>query len=143
MIKPVTVIGDTVLVALPLGVPVQVAVKSSIALPPLLVGAVKATVAVLLPGVPAPMVGAAGALAVIVKLCGTAVAARKSTLPGWFAVIVQVPPVTNVTTAPATVQTAVVLDVNVSGNVEVADAPVMVNGDALNGCPAIAPKVIV
>ena len=55
----------------------------------------------------------------------------------------QVPPVTNVTTAPATVQTDVVLDVNVSGNVEVAEAPVMVNGDALNGCPAIAPKVMV
>lgn len=71
LIKPVTVIGDTVPVALAVGVPVQVAVKSSIALPPLLVGAVKATVAVLLPGVPAPMVGAAGATAVIAKVCVT------------------------------------------------------------------------
>ena len=143
LIKPVTVIGDTVLVAAPLGVPVQVAVKSRIALPPLLAGAVNATVAVLLPGVPVPMVGAAGALAVIVKLCGTAVAARKSTLPAWLAVIVQVPPVTNVTAAPATVQTAVVDEVNVSGSADDADAPAMVNGDALNGCPAIAPKVMV
>jgi len=142
--KPLTVTGDAGPVALAVGVPVQVAVKSRIALPPLLVGAVNAMVAVLLPGVPAPMVGAAGALAVIVKLCGTAAAARKSTLPPWFALIVQVPPVTKVMTpAVVTVQTLVVDDVNASGSADVADAPVMVNGDALNGCPAIGPKVIV
>ena len=109
----------------------------------MLAGAVNATVAVLLPGVPEPMVGAAGALAETVKLCVTGAAARKSTFPAWFAVIVQVPPETNVTTAPETVQTGTVPDEKASGNVDDADAPVIVNGDALNDCPAIGPNVIV
>lgn len=144
--RPVTVIGETVPVAVPLGggVPTQVTVKSRIALPPLLAGGVNAIVAVVLPGVPAPMVGAAGALEVIVKLCGTAAAGRKSTLPAWFAVIVQVPPVRKVMTpAVVTVQTPVVDDVNASARAEDADAPAMVNGEALNDCPAIGPKVMV
>lgn len=139
-----TVSGDVAPVTVPFGVPVQVAVKSMIALPPLLVGAVNATVAVLLPGVPAPMVGAAGALAVIVKLCATCVAALKSTLPAWLALIVQVPPVRKVTTpAVVVVQTAAVAEVKASARPDDDDAPVMVNGEALNGWPAIAPKVIV
>ena len=134
LISPVTVSGDVVPVMLPFGVPVQVAVKSRIALPPLLAGAVNATVAVLLPGVPAPMVGAAGALAVIVKLCTTCGAALKSTLPAWLALIVQVPPVRKVTTpAAVVVHTAAVAGVNVSGSADDDDAPVMVKGEALNG----------
>ena len=105
-----------------------------IALPPLLAGAVNATVAVLLPGVPTPIVGAAGALALIVKLCATWAAALKSTLPAWLALIVQVPPVRKVTTpAVVVVQTAAVAEVNASANADEDDAPVMVNGEALNG----------
>lgn len=43
--------------------------------------------------------------------------------------------------AATTVQTPVVVDVNVSAP-PVADAPEMVNGDALNPCPAIAGNVM-
>ena len=67
----------------------------------------------------------------------------KSILPVWMAVIVQVPPAKKVTTAAETVQTTVVTDANVIGNPDDAEVPVMVNGDALNGCPAMAPKVMV
>lgn len=78
--RPTTVSGDAapVMVKPPA---LQVTVKSIIALPPLLPGAVKASVAVPGPGVPTPAVGAAGALAVMVKPCVTGVAGRKSMFP--------------------------------------------------------------
>jgi hypothetical protein len=43
-------------------------------------------------------------------------------LPLWFAVIEQVPAATRVTDAPATVQTAVVVDAKLTGNPELAVA---------------------
>ena len=67
----------------------------------------------------------------------------KSILPVWMAVIVQVPPAKKVTTAAETVQTTVVTEAKVIGNPDDAEVPVMVNGDALNGCPAMPPKVMV
>ena len=101
----------------------------------MLAGAAKLTVPVVAPVDPlVGLKGALGALAVIVKLCGTAVAATKSTFPAWFAVIVQVPAVTKVMTpAVVTVQTGVVDEVNASGRPDEADAPVIVNDDALKG----------
>ena len=92
------------------------------ALPPLLAGAVKATVAELLPPVPAPMVGAPGATAVMVKVCDTCGAAPKLAFPAWSAVMVQVPAVTMVILRPLTVHTAVVVDASVTTKPELAVA---------------------
>ena len=76
------------------------------------------------------------------KLCVTAVAALKFALPAWLATIVHVPAETNAALAPETVQTAGVDEENVTAN---ADDEVAVSaiGEALNGCPAIAPNVMV
>ena len=133
MVMPELLIGEVAPVAMKVVGPTQVTVKSRIALPPVLVGAVKASVAVPGPGVPAPAVGAAGALAVIVKPCETGAAATKSTPPAWFAVIEHAPAVTKVMTpvAAPTVQTPVVVEVNASAPPG-AEAPEMVNGEALN-----------
>ena len=62
MVRPGTVIGEAAPAPVkPLGE--DVTVKPVIALPPLLAGAVKATVALALPAVAAPIVGAPGAVA--------------------------------------------------------------------------------
>ena len=113
-----------------------------IALPPLLPGAVKAMVAVFVPGVPVPIVGAAGTPVPIAKLCVTVTAALKSILPDWLAAMVHVPSVRSDTTAAATVQTPVVLEVKFRARPDEADAPVMVNGDAFSCRAASVPKVI-
>ena len=75
----VTVIGDTAAVPLPDGV--QLAVYRVIAVPPVLAGAVKAIVACELPAVGIRLVGAPGAVGVIVTLCVTSVAAAKFASP--------------------------------------------------------------
>ena len=49
-------------------------------------------------------------------------AAPKLALPGWFAVIEQVPTATSVTITPETVQTAVLLEVNITASPELAVA---------------------
>ena len=61
------------------------------------------------------------------KLCVTVGAAAYVELPVWFAAIVHVPVVRNVATPLATVQTGVVVDVNVTGKLELAVA-LSVNG---------------
>ena len=94
-----------------------------IALPPLFVGAVNATVAVLLPGVPAPMVGAAGATAVIANVCETCGAAAIAALPGWLALIVQLPAEAMMIFRPAMVHTVGVVDVSTTTRLELAVAP--------------------
>ena len=96
-----------------------------------------------LPAATLPMVGAPGALADNAKLCATATAALKSILPNWLAVMVQLPALLNVTTAPETVQTAAVLVANVSGSDDDAAAFVMLNVAAFSVCPAMAPNVMV
>ena len=88
------------------------------------------------------MVGAPGADAVTVKLWFTAVAALKFALPAWLAAIVHVPADTNAALAPETVQTAGVDEENVTANADV-EVAVRAIGEALNGCPAIAPNVMV
>ena len=136
-------IGEVAPVAMKVVGPTQVTVKSRIGLPPVLVGAVKASEAVPGPGVPTPAVGAAGALAVILKPCETGAATTKSTPPAWFAVIEQAPAVTKVTipVAAPTVQTPAVVELNASAPPG-AEAPGMVNGEALNPCAPIAGNVI-
>ena len=121
----------------------QVAVNPVIALPPLLAGGANEMDALELPAVTLPMIGAPGALADTVKLCATGTAALKSILPNWLAVMVQLPTVITVTTAPETLQTAGVMEVYVRGSADDAEAFVMLNGDAFNVCPAMVPKVIV
>jgi len=75
-----------------------------------------------------------------VKLC-VAEAGAYVVFPACAAVIVQVPAAGNVTVAPATVQTLLVDEANVTGSPEVAVA-LNVNGVPAV-CAAIAPKVIV
>ena len=52
----------------------------------------------------------------------TGVAQEYVALPGWLAVMKQVPVATSVTVAPETVQTGLVYDVNVTGRPELAVA---------------------
>ena len=74
MVKPLTVTGEVL--PDPVKLPVlQVAVYSVIGLPPLLAGAVKAIEACISEPLAAPMVGAFGAIALIVTLCVTCSAA--------------------------------------------------------------------
>ena len=75
-----------------------------------------------MPPVPAPMVGAPGATAVMVKVCDTCGAAPKLAFPAWSAVMVQVPAVTMVILRPLTVHTAVVVDASVTTKPELAVA---------------------
>ena len=113
-------------------------------MPPLVAGTAKLTVPVVAPVDPlVTLRGALGALGLMVMFCGTAAAATKSTLPAWFAVMVQVPAETKVTTPAAVVVHVAVDELKVSARPDDADAPVMVNGEALNGCAAMAPKVMV
>ena len=63
-------------------------------------------------------------------------------LPGWLAVIEQVPAVTIVTVEPDTVQTALVFDAKVTGSPELAVA-VSVNGATPSVTVVSGPKVIV
>jgi hypothetical protein len=80
--------------------------------PPLLAGAVNATVAVPLPAVAVPMVGAPGATALMANDRVTVGAAVKLALPAWSALIEQVPVVRKVTVpALVIVHTAGVDDV--------------------------------
>ena len=69
--------------------------------------------------------------AVTVKLWVTATAAAKLLSPGWLACIVHLPPDTTVTVAPATVQTAGVVDEKLTGSPDDAVA-VTVNGAVPN-----------
>ncbi len=81
----------------------------------MVIGAVNATDACVSPAVAVPIVGAPGTTAFTVKLRDTVDAARKLPSPGWFASIVQVPAVTNVSAPPLVmVHTPVVDDVNVT-----------------------------
>lgn len=112
-------------------------------LPPVLVGGVKAMINDWLPAVMSPMIGAPGATAEIEKLCTTGAAGLKSALPFCVAEILQVPALANETTAPETLQTFDVVEVNVSGSDDDADAPAIVMGEELTNCPAIAPKLMV
>ena len=80
MVRPVTVHGDDEHVpVIPPGE--DVAVYAVIVAPPFEDGAVKATVACVLPAVAVPMVGAPGTLALTVKDCWTCVAAEYALLP--------------------------------------------------------------
>lgn len=94
-------------------------------------------------GCPAPITGAPGADAVTAKLCVTEVAALKFAFPAWLATIVQVPADTKVALAPETVHTLWVLDANATVNPVAVVVAFKAIGEALNGCDAMAPKVIV
>lgn len=112
-----TVMGDAA--ALPLIAPgLQVAVYCVIALPPLLVGGVNAIVAIALPDVATPIAGAPGAVAVMLTLRVTCVAAAKLASPDWFAAMVQVPAASIVTITPLTEQMPDVIDVCVTASPE-------------------------
>src|SRR5581483_6277491 len=93
------------------------------ALPPLLVGAVKVTVACASPAVAVPIVGAPGATPATANDWLTRAAARYELLPGWSALIVQVPGATVVSTpALVIVHTDAVLDENDTASPELAVA---------------------
>ena len=78
MVNPLTVTGDT----LPLPVmPAHVAVYAVTALPPSLAGAVKLIIALMSPAAALPMVGAPGALPVMLMVCVTCGAALTLPLP--------------------------------------------------------------
>ena len=64
-------------------------------------------------------------------------------MPFCVAEILQLPALVNETTAPETLQTFDVVEVNVSGSDDDADAPAIVMGEEFTNCPAIAPKVMV
>ena len=73
------------------------------------------TVACVLPAVAVPIVGAPGTTGFTVNDCGTWGAGRNAALPAWFALMVHVPPVTNVRTPPdVVVHTPVVDEENVT-----------------------------
>lgn len=112
-------------------------------LPPVLAGGEKKMINVWLPAVMPPMIGAPGATADMEKLCTIGDAAKKSALPDCVAEILQVPAFVNVTIAPETLQTAAVVEPNVSGSDDDADAAVIVMGEEFTDCAAIAPKVMV
>jgi hypothetical protein len=89
--------------------------------------------------VPKVMVCEAG---VTLKLWTTLGAAVKFELPGWLAVMEHVPAAVVLTTDPATVQTPVVVEVNVTGRFDVAVA-VRLNDGALKETLLIGPNVMV
>ena len=92
MVSPVTVIGDDEPTSvIPPGFAVTIYPFGMMAEPPVLAGAVKVTVACWSPGVAVPMVGAAGTIALTVKLRVTVEAAFVDELPAWSASMVQVP----------------------------------------------------
>ena len=76
------------------------------------------------------------------KDCVTVGAALNSKLPACAAAIVQVPTVTGVTNVPDTVQIDGVVDVNATGNPELADA-LNVTDPLPSTLSGMAPKVIV
>ena len=91
--------------------------------PPLKAGAVKATLACVLPAVAVAAVGAPGTTALTVKLRLTVVAARKLPLPAWSALTVQVPVETKVSVPPVVmVHTPVVAEVKLGVRLESAVA---------------------
>ena len=94
------------------------------AAPPLLAGAAKVTVAAVSPAVAVPMVGAPGTMALTGNVCDTVAAAFHAPLPAWSALMLQEPAVTKVRRPPdVMVHTPVVVDVNETGNPDVALAP--------------------
>jgi hypothetical protein len=72
----------------------------------------------------------------------TGSAAANIELPGWLAVIEQVPPAINATVVPDTVQTLVEFEVNVTESPEVAEA-ISVKGGVAALCVVRAPNVMV
>ena len=101
LLNPLTTIGEPTPLAL--WVP-QVAVYPVIALPPLLVDGMNATLICPKPGVAVTFVGAV-ADGMILKLRSTSGAAFQLSLPGWLARMVQTPIVSKVTVLPLTVHT--------------------------------------
>ena len=91
--------------------------------PPVLTGAVNATLAWVSPAIAVPIVGAAGATGLIVNEWLTCGAGWKLPSPAWPALIVQVPAATKVRMPPdVIVQTPVVADVKVTVSPELAVA---------------------
>jgi len=91
--------------------------------PPVLAGAVNATVACVFPAVAVPIVGTLGTTAFTVNVWLTVEAAMKPELPAWSALIVQLPADTKVNAPPEViVQTPVVAEVNATARFDVAVA---------------------
>lgn len=112
------------------------------AVPPVLAGAVKVTVAWFTPALAVPMVGAIGTTALTVNVCVTVVPALKAASPAWSASIVHDPAVIKLNVPPlVVVQTPLVDELNVGTRPDVAVAVSV--GDVPNVCAPGLAKLIV
>lgn len=122
MVSPVTTIGVLAPFTGRTSAGLTVTVYCVIAVPPVLVGGVKAMLAWLSPAIAFPIVGALGTTGFTTKVWLTWEAASVLPLPAWLALTVQEPAVTKVNVLPLMVQTPVVALLKVTGKVELAVA---------------------